>query len=223
TRNLLKSDQIEGLRKEALKRIRSRGGDVPHARADDGNDTDETAPMTAPPRSGQTTETAPATLPAEVARATRDVANVMGKFVRVQDVGRGSRSAVMKAWDVERGTYVALKLIKEGGGSEHIARFLKEAEPTVGMEHPGIALVYEAGRLDLHDGPRAYVSSEFIEGETLDQVRARGLQVQRAAQIIRDASLAVGYAHNRNVLHKDVKPKNIMLGFDGRVRVTDFG
>jgi len=222
TRNLLKSEQIEGLRKEALKRIRSRGGDVPEAPPDDG-DTRAFEANSGPPSTGQTTETAPATLPAEVARATRDVANVMGKFVRIQDVGRGSRSAVMKAWDVERGKYVALKLIKEGGGQEHIARFLKEAEPTVGMEHPGIALVYETGRLELHDGPRAFVASEFIEGETLDQVRARGLQVQRAAQIIRDAALAVGYAHNRNVLHKDLKPKNIMLGFDGRVRVTDFG
>src|SRR5205814_7230853 len=110
---------------------------------------------------GVTTEVDSAALPAEVARATRDVASVMGKFVRVQDIGRGTRSMVMKAWDVERQKYVALKLIKEGGGQEHVSRFLKEAEPTVGLEHPGIAMVYEAGKLDLSDGPRAYVSSEF--------------------------------------------------------------
>jgi tetratricopeptide (TPR) repeat protein/tRNA A-37 threonylcarbamoyl transferase component Bud32 len=222
SKNLLKPDQIEGLRKEALKRIRSRGGDVPELPADE-DPTAPTPPASEPAPSGQTTEAASAALPAEVARATRDVANVIGKFVRVQDMGRGSRSNVMKAWDVERQKYVALKLIKEGGGSEHIARFMKEAESTVGLEHPGIAMVYETGRVELSDGPRAYVASEFIEGETLDQVRARGLQVQRAAQIMRDAALAVSYAHSRGVLHKDLKPKNIMLGFDGRVRVTDFG
>jgi len=221
-KKLLKAEQIEGLRKEALHRIRARGGDVPEQPREDPDETARAVFSDPTPPSGQTTEAPSAALPAEVQRATRDVSNVMGKFVRVQDMGRGSRSAVMKAWDVERQKYVALKLIKEGGGKEHIDRFLKEAEPTVGLEHPGIAMVYEAGRLDLPDGARAYVSSEFIEGETLDQVRARGLQVQRAAQIIRDASLAVSMAHGRNVLHKDIKPKNIMLGFDGRVRVTDF-
>jgi len=221
SKKLLKADQIEGLRKEALHRMHGRGGDVPstpHEMAE------PRSPVVRPePAAAEPAEHGSAALPAEVQRAAKDVANVMGKFVRIQDVGRGSRSAVMKAWDVERNQYVALKLIKEGGGREHIARFLKEAQPTVGLEHPGIAMVYEAGQLDLHDGPRAYVASEFVEGETLDQVRARGLQVQRAAQIVRDAALAVSLAHGHNVLHKDIKPKNIMLGFDGRVRVTDFG
>jgi tetratricopeptide (TPR) repeat protein len=221
TKKLLKAEQIEGLRKEAIHRIRARGGDVPGAAPEPADAS--AAAETPEPAAEEPEDAGSAALPAEVQRAAKDVANVMGKFVRVQDVGRGSRSAVMKAWDIERNQYVALKLIKEGGGKEHIARFLKEAQPTVGLEHPGIAMVYEAGQLDLHDGPRAYVASEFVEGETLDQVRARGLQVQRAAQIVRDAALAVSLAHGHNVLHKDIKPKNVMLGFDGRVRVTDFG
>jgi len=218
-KKFLSAEQIDGLRREALNRIRSRGGDAPEAAPEDPS-TAAAAPVPTSPQ--VTTEVAAASMPAEVVRATRDVSNVMGKFVRVQDMGRGSHSAVMKAWDSERQRYVALKLIKEGGGSEHIARFMKEAESTVGLEHPGIALVYQTGKLDLPDGPRAFVASEFIEGETLDQVRARGLQVQKAAQLIRDAALAVSYAHSRGVVHKDLKPKNVMLGFDGRVRVTDF-
>ncbi|HEV3029226.1 MAG TPA: protein kinase, partial [Planctomycetota bacterium] len=183
---------------------------------------DTPVPAAAPP-SGEAAKPTSAVLPAEVLRATRDVNNVMGKFVRVQDVGRGSHSSVVKAWDSEAGRYVALKIIKEGGGNEHIARFLKEAKSLVGLQHPGIATVYEAGKLDLPDGARAFVAMEFVEGETLDQVRARGLQVQKAAQIIRDAALAVEYAHAKGILHKDLKPKNILLGFDGRTRVTDFG
>jgi tetratricopeptide (TPR) repeat protein len=220
----LKPEQIESLRKEAIGRIRARGGDVADAPPADSSPAPrasavpETTPVPAAPEPG-----GDASLPAEVARATRDVGNVLGKFVRVQDIGRGSHSSVMKAWDSMAGKYVALKIIKEGGGSEHIARFLKEAKSLVGLEHQGIATVYEAGKLDLPDGARAYVAMEFIEGETLDQVRARGLQVQKAAQIIRDAAVAVDYAHSRGLLHKDLKPKNIMLGFDGRTRVTDFG
>ncbi|HUR39471.1 MAG TPA: serine/threonine-protein kinase, partial [Planctomycetota bacterium] len=218
TKSGLKPDQIDGLRKEAIRRIRARGGDV--ADAPSGKPA---APAEAPPASKGIPEAPSDALPSEVQRATRDANNVMGRFVRVQDLGRGNNSAVFKAWDSEAAKYVALKIIKEGGGSEHIARFIKEAKATVRLEHPGIALVYEAGRLDLPDGPRAYVASELVEGETLDQVRARGLQVQKAAQIVRDAALAVDFAHAKGLLHKDLKPKNIMLGFDGRVRVTDFG
>jgi serine/threonine protein kinase len=222
----LKPEQIEGLRKEAIHRIRARGGDVSEGPAADSPKAPraaEPAPTPVPEPPADSGETSSAALPAEVMRATRDVNNVLGKFVRVQDIGRGSHSSVMKAWDSEAGKYVALKIIKEGGGSEHIARFLKEAKSMVGLEHSGIATVYEAGKVDLSDGARAFVSMEFVEGETLDQVRARGLQVQKAAQIIRDAALAVDYAHSKGILHKDLKPKNIMLGFDGRTRVTDFG
>jgi len=220
----LKPDQIEGLRKEAIHRIRVRGGDVPDAPAEgraQAPAADTPAPAAKPPMDSN--ESPSAALPAEVQRATRDVTNVLGKFVRVQDVGRGTSSSVMKAWDSEAGRFVALKIIKEGGGSEHIARFLKEAKALAGLEHPGIATVYEAGTVDTPEGARAFVSMEFVEGETLDQVRARGLQVQKAAQIVRDAALAVDYAHGKGMLHKDIKPKNILLGFDGRTRVTDFG
>lgn len=225
----LKPEQIEGLRKEAIHRIRARGGDVSDASEADSPAAARRAsepasrPPPAPEPAADSGETSSAALPAEVMRATRDVNNVLGKFVRIQDVGRGSHSSVMKAWDSEAGKYVALKIIKEGGGSEHIARFLKEAKSLVGLEHPGIATVFEAGKVDLPDGARAFVSMEFVEGETLDQVRARGLQVQKAAQIIRDAALAVEFAHAKGILHKDLKPKNILLGFDGRTRVTDFG
>lgn len=220
-RGKLKPDQIEGLRKEALHRIRARGGDVPEPGSAPAAPSAHDEPVAETPEPAAEPDSA--SLPAEVQRATRDVNNVMGKFVRVQDVGRGSHSQVMKAWDVENGRYVALKIIKEGGGSEHIARFLKEAKSLVGLEAPGICTVYEAGKVDLADGARAYVAMEFVEGETLDQVRARGLQVQKAAQIVHDAALAVDAAHGRGILHKDLKPKNILLGFDGKVRVTDFG
>ncbi|HZE97207.1 MAG TPA: hypothetical protein VE981_09280, partial [Planctomycetota bacterium] len=183
-KSLLKPDQIDSLRKEAIHRIRARGGDVPDPTAEPAPSPPNPAtPVPASVVSGERGESASASLPAEVQRATRDVANVLGKFVRVQDLGRGSHSAVMKAWDSEAGKYVALKIIKEGGGSEHIARFLKEAKSTVGLDHPGIATVYEAGKLDTPEGARAFVASELVEGETLDQVRARGLQVQKAAQI----------------------------------------
>src|SRR5262249_2840331 len=96
SKKLLKAEQIEGLRKEAIHRIRARGGDVADAPADAAASSapEETA-GTPEPESG---DAGSAALPAEVQRAAKDVANVLGKFVRIQDVGRGSRSAVMKAW-----------------------------------------------------------------------------------------------------------------------------
>ncbi|HLY75155.1 MAG TPA: hypothetical protein VKU80_13625, partial [Planctomycetota bacterium] len=160
-KNKLKPDQIEGLRKEAIHRIRARGGDIsdPSPAQTPTEQAEAVSPATPVPaasaRSGESGESASAVLPAEVLRATRDVNNVMGKFVRVQDIGRGSHSSVMKAWDSEAGRYVALKIIKEGGGSEHIARFLKEAKSLVGLQHPGIATVYEAGKVELPEGTRA--------------------------------------------------------------------
>src|SRR5205085_11253777 len=127
-RGKLKPDQIEGLRKEAIHRIRARGGDVPEpgSASDSPSSQPRETPAAEPPPEPSTEHESPA-LPSEVQRATRDVNNVMGNFVRVQDVGRGSHSQVMKAWDSMSNKYVALKIIKEGGGNEHIARFLKEA------------------------------------------------------------------------------------------------
>jgi serine/threonine protein kinase len=210
-RGLLRPEQIDELRQEAARRIRGR--------------QDESEPASAAsPAAPQGTGPASAAIPAEAARAMQDSRNLFGKFIRVHEIGKGGLGSVSKAYDTAGKRWVALRIFGDaGGGAEGVARFLKEAEAMVGLSHPGIEQVYETGRESEEDVERAYIAMEFIEGETLDQVRARGLPVQKAAQIIRDAAFAVDFAHTRRVIHRDLKPRNIMLGFDGRVRVMDFG
>jgi tetratricopeptide (TPR) repeat protein len=212
-KSLLSPDQIDALRKEALKRIQDRQAasgvpeQVPQALFD------------------QETGAISAAIPAEAARAAQDPHNLLGKFIRVQEVGKGRLSAVWKTWDSEGGRWVALKLLADtGGGPEGIAKFIQSAKADLELAHEGIAAVYDAGTLE--DGPmeRPYVAMEFVDGETLEQARSRGnLSVQKAAQMIRDASMAVQHAHGRRVIHRDLKPRNILVGFDGKVKVTDFG
>ena len=129
-----------------------------------------------------------------------------------------------KAYDTKEKRWVALRLLKDaGGGAEGVARFLKEGQSMVGLDHPGVVAIYETGREVEEGAERAYIAMEFVEGETLDRVQARGISVQKAAQIVRDAALAVEFAHAKRLLHRDLKPRSVMQGFDGRVRVMDFG
>ncbi|HXX93230.1 MAG TPA: protein kinase, partial [Planctomycetota bacterium] len=210
-RGLLRPEQIEELRQEASRRIRGRQEEPGSA---------PPPPESAPAASGPVS----AAIPAEAARAMQDSRNLFGKFIRVHELGKGGLGSVWKAFDTVGKRWVALRIFGEaGGGAEGVARFLKEAEAMVGLSHPGIEQVYETGRQTEGEAEFAYIAMEFIEGETLDQVRARGIAVQKAAQIIRDAAFAVEFAHSRQVIHRDLKPRNIMLGFDGRVRVLDFG
>ncbi len=212
-RKLLDPGQLDALREEARRRIRERSAPA-------GTES-EPKPESAPPEAPSEVSAA---IPAEAARAAQDPRRLFGRYLRVAELGKIGTGRVWKAWDTQRREWVALKLFRdEGGGEEALEQFLAGARTSAGLEHPGIVPVYDVGRRAENYLEWAYVAMEFVDGETLDQVRARGLTVQRAAQIIRDASLAVAHAHERGVLHRDIQPRNIMVGFDGRVRVLDFG
>jgi tetratricopeptide (TPR) repeat protein len=208
-RKLLDAGQLEALREEALRRIRERSA--------------SSEAEAAPAPSEEPSEVS-AAIPAEAARAAQDPRRLFGRYIRVAELGKIGTGRVWKAWDTQRRQWVALKLFRfEGGEEEVLERFLQEARASLGLEHPGIVPVYEVGRQAENYIEWAYVAMEYVDGETLDQVRARGVTAQRAAQIIRDAALAVACAHERGVLHRNIQPCNIMVGFDGAVRVLDFG
>jgi serine/threonine protein kinase len=213
-KELLTREQIDGLRAEAARRMKDRSQNQALAELADATATfDEKG--AGPPS---------AAVPAEVARAAREDGSLFGKYIRVQEVGKGSTARVWKAWDAEKKRWTALKILNDaGGGAEGVDRFLKEAKSTSGLSHPGIAGVFETGKQGEGGVERAYIAAEFVEGETLDQARARGMTVERAAQVVRDAAQAVHHAHEKGVIHRDLKPRNILLGMDGRPRVTDFG
>ena len=146
----------------------------------------------------------------------------IGRFHILEPLGRGGMGTVWKARDELLGRVVAVKVLDETLASDAAARrgFRREAEIAALLEHPSIVPVYEAGE----DGDAIFLVMKLIDGETLERFNARRLpapsDVLRIARSITDA---LGYAHSRGVIHRDITPRNIMRTLGGSVYVLDFG
>ena len=137
-------------------------------------------------------------------------------------IGRGGMGDVYAAVDTKLGRKVALKMVRPQllTSDEAIARFQREAQATAKFSHPNIVTIHFVGE---HDG-RPYVALEFLEGETLrDRLDSGPVAVDEARRIALAVTEALREAHKHGVLHRDLKPDNIHLDRDGRVRVLDFG
>ncbi len=159
-----------------------------------------------------------------------------GRFHIVRPHAEGGLGRVFIARDVELGRQVALKEIKArfADDSDSRRRFVLEAEITGGLEHPGVVPVYGLGSYD--DG-RPYYAMQFIQGESLQDaiqqfhategmsqtLSSRNLQLRELLGRFIDVCQAIAYAHSRGVLHRDLKPGNIMLGKYGETLVVDWG
>ncbi len=129
---------------------------------------------------------------------------------------------VFKARQATLKRVVALKLISSGvlASHESVKRFKAEAEAAAGLDHPNIVPIHEIGE---HDGQH-FFSMTFIDGPTLGQALDRKpMPTRRAAQMLITVARAVHFAHQRGVLHRDLKPGNIHLDAQGEPRLTDFG
>jgi hypothetical protein len=156
-------------------------------------------------------------LPREVAEAELDPANTFAKYILVRPLGRGGSGVVHLAYQKELKRFVALKLLRGSEDPETAQRFEHEAQLAARLRHPNIVSVYEIGK---HHNV-SYIALEFIDGVSLDQ---RGkLPVRRMVQILRDVAIAVHAAHEFGVIHRDLKPQNILLDKIDRPVVTDFG
>jgi WD40 repeat protein len=137
-------------------------------------------------------------------------------------LGRGGMGVVYKARQLALKRIVALKMILAGGhaGPEQRARFRGEAEAVARLQHPHIVQIHEIGEAD----GCAFISLEHLEGGTLTQ-KLRGLPQPpaEAAGLVRTLAQALHHAHERGVVHRDLKPGNVLLAADGTPRITDFG
>jgi serine/threonine protein kinase len=137
-------------------------------------------------------------------------------------VGQGGFGTVFKARDPELDRVVALKVPRAGNlaGPQEVDRFFREARSVAQLRHPSIVPVHEVG---LSDGV-PYLVSDFVRGTTLaDLLSARRPGFREAAELVATIADALHYAHERGVVHRDVKPSNVMIGEDGRPCVMDFG
>ncbi|MCO5170041.1 MAG: serine/threonine-protein kinase [Planctomycetes bacterium] len=136
-------------------------------------------------------------------------------------LGKGAMGAVYRARDVAAARDVALKvLLDQRLDDKHRARFEREGQVTAGLEHPHVVRVYSAGELP---GGVPFLSYELVEGARSLQAACEGADVARRVAWVRDAARALGYAHARGVVHRDVKPDNLLVDAQGALRVADFG
>ncbi len=145
-----------------------------------------------------------------------------GKYQLVQELGRGGMGIVFRAWDKTLKRTVALKMLVAGdtASPEEEERLYKEATANARLAHPNILPVYEVGRID----GRLYFTMEFIRGSGFDRLMLeKKLDRRRGMEILRDVCQALAFAHSKGILHRDVKPANIMVAQDGHVYLMDFG
>jgi serine/threonine protein kinase/formylglycine-generating enzyme required for sulfatase activity len=148
---------------------------------------------------------------------------MFGDYQLLGEIARGGMGVVYKARQGKLNRLVALKMIRAGelADAEHVRRFYAEAEAAAKLDHPGIVAIYEVGALN---GQHFY-SMAFVEGSSLnDRVKQDGpLSPRRAAELMRSVALAVQFAHDKGIVHRDIKPQNILLDEREQPRVADFG
>lgn len=145
-----------------------------------------------------------------------------GDYELTEEIGRGGQGVVYRARQKSLNRTVALKVIGLGrwAATPHLKRFRQEAEAAARLEHPQIVPVYEIGERE----GSCYYSMKFIEGGQLDElVRREPVSPRRAAELLVNISRTVQFAHERGILHRDIKPGNILLDRQGEPHLTDFG
>ncbi|MGW7413520.1 serine/threonine-protein kinase [Streptomyces sp. NPDC054863] len=153
-----------------------------------------------------------------------------GRYTLGERIGGGAMGEVWRAGDgvLERSVAVKILLPKLLEDPQFAARFRREAKVLASLSHPGIVDVHDYGEQDgaaEGDERIAYIVMELVDGQPLDEVREDEgpMPVRRALGIVAEALDALHAAHRREIVHRDVKPSNLMLRDDGRVTVTDFG
>src|SRR5205814_1474104 len=156
----------------------------------------------------------------------------LGDYELLEEIGRGGQGVVFRARQKSLNRTVAVKVISLGqwASKAHLKRFRLEAEAAAKLEHPGIVPIHEVGERD----GSCYFSMKFVEGGQLGEVarsttadssggEREPMPIRRAVELITKVARTVHYAHEHGILHRDIKPGNILLDTKGEPHLTDFG
>ena len=145
------------------------------------------------------------------------------RYVIKRKLGSGGMADVYLAEDQELGRRVALKLLDERHASDEqfVERFRREAQSAAGLNHPNIVSIFDRGRAE----GTYYIAMEYLDGRTLKELLVRNgpTPIPIAIDYARQILGALSFAHRNGIIHRDIKPHNIIVGSDGRLKVTDFG
>ena len=153
----------------------------------------------------------------------------LGRYEVISELGKGAMGVVYLARDTIIGRMVALKTLRtsilddEEDGDEFRQRFTREAQAAGILNHPSIVQIYDIGT-DTSTGV-SFIAMEFVEGKNLKQLAREGVSFtpEKIADVIAQIADGLDYAHSKGIVHRDVKPANIMLTAEGRAKITDFG
>ncbi|MBO2944975.1 Stk1 family PASTA domain-containing Ser/Thr kinase [Paenibacillus sp. F411] len=146
-----------------------------------------------------------------------------GRYKVIERIGGGGMALVYKAQDILLNRHVAIKVLRQQfvHDEEFIRRFRREAQSAASLSHPNVVSIYDVGQEDdVH-----YIVMECIDGNNLNEIikERAPLQVDEAVRIASQICDALEHAHQNQIIHRDIKPHNILIGRNGRVKVTDFG
>ncbi|MEE2908053.1 MAG: serine/threonine-protein kinase [Planctomycetota bacterium] len=158
--------------------------------------------------------------------ATDMVGKKIGNYTIKSIIGSGGMGTVFQAQQEQPSRRVAIKMMKRGITSRNaLRRFEFETQVLGRLQHPVIAQIYEAGTFDDGGGTRPYFAMEYISSakELVDYIESKQLDVRERLELIRKFCEGVEYGHQRGVIHRDLKPGNILVGINGQPKIIDFG
>lgn len=148
---------------------------------------------------------------------------VADRYEIIEKIGTGGMSDVYKAKDLTLGRFVAVKVLKQEFSEDlnFVTKFRTEAQSAAGLEHPNIVNIYDVGS----ENGMHYIVMEYIEGITLKTYIEKKTQLsfKEAVSIAIQVGRGIEAAHSKNIIHRDIKPQNIIISTEGKVKVTDFG
>ena len=155
---------------------------------------------------------------------SRLIGKIVSRRFRVEDIiGRGGMAIVYRAFDLKSRQTVALKVLREEyeEDAEYLERFKREAEVCRKLNHPNVVNMIDSGKV----GGISYIALEYVDGKTLKELihEAGRMEQEEAVRYALQILSALGHAHQRGIIHRDVKPQNVLVTRNGQAKITDFG